>query len=69
MCEFTLASATQAANDLSFDADTGDAVQRLVGLNRRKSEEWCEYPVCFIWRRVIAPGPQPSEAVLMTMTV
>ena len=49
----------------------GDAVQRLVGLNRRKSEEWREYSVCHFWRRVIAPGSQAvwSDAVLMTMAL
>lgn len=41
-----------------FDADTGDTVQRLVGLNRSKSDEWCEYP---FWRRVICT--RGSQAV------
>jgi hypothetical protein len=40
MCEFLPPCTT----GILFDVDAGDAVQRLVGLNRSKSEEWREYP-------------------------
>lgn len=43
--------------------------KRLIGLNRRKAEEWCEYHVVSFFRfaaGVIAPGPI-SETALMTI--
>jgi hypothetical protein len=55
---------------IASDADTGMRGKRLIGLNRRKAEEWCEYHVVFLFYRfaagVIAPGPI-SETALMTI--
>ena len=36
------------------DADTGIRVKRLIGLNRRKAEEWCEYHVVLFFYRLAA---------------
>jgi hypothetical protein len=51
-------------------AGTRTRAKRLIGLNRRKAEEWCEYHVVLFksfCRRVIAPGPVSHTALMMIM--